>query len=276
MKQLNYSEIQFEASKDAYQLSCHYLKLKEGNPHPHASGVFIKIGEEKFLLTAAHVIEKQEEDIFIGIGEHELLRLGGDLIWNKAPETRDKDRIDIAVHKLCPATVEKIGNKYKFLDINELGINHKFALSAMYQSVGFPASLSKFNRVKNSTKSKPFIFNTRPAPKEIYTLLKCDNFLNVIVEYDKRRIIDYKTGQQQIGPDPYGISGSGLWYIPFQQKKEGDKLDKKLVAIMTEWPIENRKYWIGTRIDVFTELIRNKYRLKIEQSKIVKLNISNL
>lgn len=42
---------------------------------------------------------------------------------------------------------------------------------------------------------------------------------------------------------------------------------------MTEWPIKNRKYWIGTRIDVFTEIIRQKYGLGIIQSKIVKVNL---
>ena len=42
---------------------------------------------------------------------------------------------------------------------------------------------------------------------------------------------------------------------------------------MTEWPKENRKFWIGTRIDVFTEIIRQKYGLGVSQSKIVKVNL---
>jgi hypothetical protein len=273
---LSYDQVKFEASKDAYLLSCHYLKMKHGNPHPHASGVFLKVGEESFLLTAAHVIEKQEEDIFIGIEDHLLLRLGGDLIWNKAPNSRNQDRIDIAIHRLCPETIQRIGNKYKFLDSSELGINHGFIQSNMYQSIGFPATMSKFNAYKQAIKSKPFIFNTRPADREIYKQLQCDEKLNIIVVYDKNKIVNYKTGKQQTGPDPYGISGSGLWFIPYQEKSAGEKLEKRLVAIMTEWPIENRKCWIGTRIDVFTELIRIKYRLGLEQSKLVKLNFKDI
>jgi hypothetical protein len=42
---------------------------------------------------------------------------------------------------------------------------------------------------------------------------------------------------------------------------------------LTEWPIENRKYFIGTRIDLFTEVIRQKYKLNLEKSKTVKLDI---
>lgn len=42
---------------------------------------------------------------------------------------------------------------------------------------------------------------------------------------------------------------------------------------MTEWPKENRKYWIGTRIDVITEIIRKKYNLNLETSRLVTVNL---
>ena len=82
----------------------------------------------------------------------------------------------------------------------------------------------------------------------------------------------FSTGATSIGPDPFGISGSGLWYTPIQEKAKDETIDKKLVAIMTEWPIKNRKYWIGTSIDVITEVIRKKYNLKVEPSKLVNVN----
>ena len=48
-----YREIQLEAAKDAYKATCHYLVLKDGNPHPRGSGVFLEIENSKFLITAA-------------------------------------------------------------------------------------------------------------------------------------------------------------------------------------------------------------------------------
>jgi hypothetical protein len=269
-----YREIQLEANKDAYKATCHYLKLdEEGNPHPHGSGVFVEVGEEKFLFTAAHVTDDKEDEIYVGIGEHEVLKLGGDLTRNQAPGHRDDDKIDIAIMKLSDETIQKLGNQYDFIKQGELGINHELKNLPMYQSVGFPATKSKFNRYKNELKSKPFLYTTMPAETKLYEELKCEPYSNIIVHYDKNNVKDYKTNQTTTGPDPFGISGSGLWHTPTQVKAEGEKIDKLLVAIMTEWPKENRKYWIGTRIDLFTEIIRQKYNLDIPQSKIVKVNI---
>lgn len=268
-----YREIQLEANKAAYRVTCHYLTLKDGIPEPHGSGVFVKIGDEKFLLTAAHVIDKFENDIYVGIKSNTVLKLGGELTANRAPGSRDDDKMDIAIMKLSQETVEQIQDTYDFLDYNELGINHEFRPLPMYQSVGFPASMSKYNRYKNALKSKPFLYTTMPAKLEIYEELGCEQYLNIIVHYDKNKVRDYKTNKLQTGPDAYGISGSGLWHTPSQLKGTGERIDKLLVGIMTEWPISNRKFWIGTRIDVFTEIIRQKYGLGIAQSKIIKVNL---
>lgn len=269
-----YRGIQSEAAKEAYKATCHYLILDEkGNPHPHGSGVFIEIYGSKFLITAAHVVDDKEDEIYVGIDTHELLMLGGDLTKNIAPGHRDDDKIDISILKLNQETIDKLGGKYQFINQNELGINHEQKLLPMYTSVGFPASKSKYNSYKDEIKSKPFIYTTMPAEQAIYDELKCENFSNIIVHYDKEKVKDYSTGQTLTGPDPFGISGSGLWFVPPQVKAKGEHIDKKLVAIMTEWPKENRKYWIGTRIDVITEVIRQKYNLTIEKSKVVRVNL---
>ncbi|NNE16245.1 MAG: hypothetical protein HKN51_14770 [Saprospiraceae bacterium] len=269
-----YREIQHEASKDAYKATCHYLTLDENeNPQPHGSGVFVEIDSEKFLFTAAHVTDDMEDDIYVGIGENEVLKLGGELTRNEAPGNRDDDKIDIAIMKLSDETIEKLGDQYDFIKQDELGINHEFKELPMYQSVGFPATKSKFNKFKNELKSRPFLYTTMPAKSELYEKLGCQTYSNIIVHYDKKNVKDYRTDQTVTGPDPFGISGSGLWHTPSQVKAKGEKIDKLLVGIMTEWPTENRKYWIGTRIDLFTEIVRQKYGLNIPQSKIVKVNI---
>lgn len=268
-----YREIQLEAAKDAYKATCHYLVDKEGNPHPHGSGVFIEIDSSYFLITAAHVVDDKEHDIYVGIDTHEGLTLGGELTKNTAPGHRDDDKIDISILKLNQETLDKLGDKYEFVKQNELGINHEYKLMPMYTSVGFPASKSKYNSFKEEIKSKPFIYTTMPAEPAIYDELNCESFANLIVHYDKEKVKDFSTGNILTGPDPFGISGSGLWFTAPQMKAKGEHIDKKLVAIMTEWPKENRKYWIGTRIDIITEVIRQKYNLNLEPSKVVRVNI---
>lgn len=268
-----YREAQAKAAEAVYQSTCHFLKIDErDNPKPYASGVFMKIDNDYFLLTAGHVVDDCEENIYIGIKQEEpLLRLGGEWTKNIPETTREKDKIDAAVLKLDDETIKKIGGAYQFIDINSIEINHSAKELPMYISLGFPASMSKYNSYKKELKSTPFQYITMCAEDCVYEKLGCKSKENLITHYDKKNVVDYKSGEKKTGPDPYGISGSGLWYVPETEVLKTSGVNKKLVAIMTEWPSENRNYWIGTRIDVFTEIIRNKYNINIPKSSIVNV-----
>lgn len=270
-----YREAQAKAAEAVYQSTCHFLKIDErDNPKPYASGVFMKIDNDYFLLTAGHVVDDCEENIYIGIKQEEpLLRLGGEWIKNIPETTRKNDKIDAAVLKLDECTINKIGESYHFIDFSEIGINHTSKQLPMYLSLGFPATMSKFNSYKNKMVSKPFQYITMCAKEEEYAKLECDTIINIVVCYDKKNVVDYSSGEKKNGPDPFGISGSGLWYVPETEVLKTSDINKKLVAIMTEWPINNRQYWIGTRIDVFTEMIRNRFNLDIPKSELINLSL---
>jgi hypothetical protein len=270
-----YRDIQFSANKEAYKATCHYLKIVDGNPHPYATGIFLTIDNNYFLITAAHVIENREEDIFVGYGNNNVVKLGGELIMNSLPDglERDDDKIDIAIFRLNEETVGYVSKQYEFITYSDIQVNHEIKELPLYSAIGFPASKNKFNKFKNELKSRPFIYTTMPAKIEVYKELGCEPFTNIIVHYDKDNVVDYKTKEHSVGPDAFGISGGGLWYIPSQLVNPGDKIEKKLVGILTEWPVRNRRYWIATRIDIFTEIIRQKYNLNIEQSKVVRVNL---
>ena len=262
-----YRTIQAEAAKTIYQSTCHFLTIDNtGNPKPHASGVFAKIENKYFLLTAGHVIDDCVNDIYIVIKQGEsLLKLGGEWTINKPETTREKDKIDVAILKLDNETIDKIDEAYRFIELDSIETNHSAKKLPMYLSLGFPASMSKYNSYKKELKSTPFPYITMCADDSVYKNLGCDPKVNLIAHYDKKNVLDYKSNKKKIGPDPFGISGSGLWYIPVTEVTKTFNINKKLVAIMTEWPLENRNYWIGTRIDMFTKIIRNKYNLDIPQ-----------
>ncbi|MBK7970524.1 MAG: hypothetical protein IPK08_17180 [Bacteroidetes bacterium] len=77
--------------------------------------------------------------------------------------------------------------------------------------------------------------------------------------------------QFSVGPDLFGMSGAGVWCINPRYDFDSIKPSKKLVAILTEWPIRNKKLLVGTRIDIFTEMLRKDYNFNIVDSKIIKL-----
>ncbi|WP_435262063.1 hypothetical protein [Tenacibaculum sp. nBUS_03] len=57
------------------------------------------------------------------------------------------------------------------------------------------------------------------------------------------------------------MSGCGLWEI--------NNLSKvNLVAIMTDWPKENRNRIIGVRIEIVTEFLRKHKNLDITESNL--------
>lgn len=271
-----YREIQMDAVKLLYSSTCHYMVLDEDkNPQPHGTGVFVEIDDNYFLLTAGHVADGYENEISVGIGKNEILTLGGEFTMNRIAngDKREEDDIDIAVLKLNDETVAKLKRQYMFLPKFELGVNHEDVHLPEYVAIGFPASKSKFDSKKNELKSTPFIYTTISAGQEVYDRLGHQRYLKIIVHYDKKRVKDYNTGKSLTGPDLFGMSGCGLWRIPPQVVAPSEYIKKSLVGILVEWPIKNRKVIVGTRIDVFTELIREKYRLNITPSTKLKLNI---
>lgn len=256
-----YRKLQSLANNDIYNVTCQFLTIEQGIAHPHGSGVFIKINNFYFLLTAAHVTDNQHSNICVGIDNHNVLTLGGEWTGNIADGNREDDRIDLAILKLDDVSIEKVKTRYSFLDISEIEVNHNFKSLPFYQLLGYPITLSKYKKFKNETKSIPFFYITMPAEKNIYKELKCDDNINFIIKYDKKNVKNYTNNRIELGPDLFGISGCGLWYIPMEFGNGKSNIKKKLVGIITEWPINKRKYIIGTRIDLFLKAINLKYKI---------------
>ncbi|MFC4687964.1 hypothetical protein ACFO4P_13545 [Epilithonimonas pallida] len=267
-------DLQFRASQDAYNSTCHFLIIKNAIPEPHGTGVFVQIFGKHFLFTAAHVAEDLQTSISIGIDSKNALTLGGVWLINELGKNqkREDDKIDIAILELDKESIEKVTGKYSFLNENQLGINHEIVPLPYYTAIGFAATQNKFNKHKNQLRSTPFIYNTIPAEKKIYTDMTFDESLNILVKYSKKNVIDNATKAKVTGPNAYGMSGGGLWFIPTQLIADNENVDKKLVSILTEWS-SKKNIWVSTRIDVFTEIIRKKYNLNIPKSNILKINI---
>jgi len=267
-------KIQDIAIKDAYKSTCQLLKFENGNPKSYASGVFIRIDNSHFMFTASHVIDDEEKKIYIG-EKNTFKQIGGEWIQNSLPigRKREDDRIDVAILKLDDASIEFIKSKHEFLTTNDIQINHRLIEAPLYTAIGFPCSQNKFNKYKNELKRMPFILITEPALDEAFNQLNCDPTINIIVNYNKDKIFNHKTGKKLNGPTSYGISGAGLWYLPCQSVNSGEKISNYLVGILHTWPKQNRKYWVATQIDVFTEIIRIKYELEIEMSKQITVEM---
>lgn len=269
-----YRETQNDTSWAAYEVTCHILQQSGINMVKAAgSGVLIKVDKLHFLVTAAHVAEDLNDNLFLGIEEYTTYRLGGIRVTNNPLHSREKDKLDVCILKLCEDTVKEVKKAYKFLDSSELGINHKFMPYPMYEFVGFPATKSKFDKYRKRLKSVPYHYITMPAEEDVYNKMGCHTGFNVVVKYDKKKVYNHSKNETQIGPELYGISGCGLWFTPPENIITKAEPKKELVGIMTEWPMNHRKYLIATRIDVISEIIRQRFNCDIPKSQMLKLNI---
>ena len=269
-----YRKVQNKASWNALKTTCHLLKVNNGITEACGTGVLLKVNSLHFLVTAAHVADNLNQEIHVGINESTVLRLGGNILTNNITGTREADRLDLCVVKLCEESILKLSKLYSFLDISEIELNHDFKEFPMYEFVGFPYTKSKYNKYKKRLKSVPYHYITIPCKAKAYEELKCNPKINVVLNYERKKVFNFRKKTHQIGPELYGISGCGLWYVPSQNNPSIEPI-KKLVAIINEWPVNNRKYLVGTRIDLFTEIIRQKFDPNIEKSRYININFQS-
>jgi len=265
-----YQDTLFE---DLFRSTVQFLKYdKKDKPAGFGTGVLVYIDDHYFVFTAGHVIDEEANDLWVPLGGDELIRLGGDYLTNAHPD-RKNDDIDIGVIVLSATTAEALKKLYWFITEDEIQLDHEFMERQEYLVFGYPATKTKSNFKMNKLVSRPLKYITAPGASNRYKRMKCDPDHRVLVHYDRSSVLNLKTGRQQKGPASHGMSGCGFWHIPIQGLTEKTR-EKKLVAILTDWP--NGNWWIGTRVDVFTEFVRQRLKLKFQEPQKLKITITNL
>lgn len=278
--ELRIAELSIEAAREILKYTPQlYRKLGSSEPiqvEPWATGILLEIDCVNFLITAAHVLEENKqpinpEDIGIMVGNTFHI-LNGFIKYSGTGLHKQNIKIDLTVWRLDDqGIVNDIKQKYDFLSFNHIEIDHTTSNQFDYLIVGFPVTKSKLKNKTKTIRAQPFIFLTNNADEKKLESLGFESHSNVIVNYRKRKI---KNGVGKIvqGPDPYGLSGCGLWYFPNKTSTIVGGTTR-LVAIMTEWD-QNSSTLIGTRIHIVTEIIRKEYGLNIAPSQRTRINLS--
>lgn len=233
----------------------------------HGTGVFVKIENKNFLFSAAHVFDDFEKLFIPTKGGKILLKPGGKIIKNNPKKNRETDDLDLGILILDNESVVALLDDYSFLESSSLEINHSTIDFSSYIIFGYPSNWSKYSLSKNSFHSNPFISITKCVKPDEYKKLKRKKYLNIILEYHRNKTLNFASNLISYGPDLFGISGCGLWYInPNYLESE-----PKLIGIMNEWPVINKKRLIATRIDAYTELLRKNGVIDFQESNLFGL-----
>ena len=246
---------------------------EKGEQKATGSGLLIKVTEKYFMLTAAHVIAEDYNNIYVILPEKEL-QLGGQLHFTPLPPSgkREDDKIDIAVMELPDNVVADLLSIFQFITLDNIGIGHKNPDNGYYLSVGYPATKTKKVWNKNEISSEPFTYQTEINDNFDFDKTGFSPPTHIAVEFDGK-VKSEKNENIHKAPELNGISGSGLWFL--QDFATPNMVNnKQLVGLVIERvnTVKN-KALIATRIDLVTEFIRQRFKLDIPKSKTIKVNL---
>jgi len=246
-------------------------------PKPIATSVLIKSEDKRFLVTAGHVLRENNADIDpedIGVMvDDEFIILNGKLNFVNPDASNSNDQTDLAVFELNFYVADHIEKKYFFLPTSTIDINHNLSDDYKYLIVGYPTTKTILKIKASIYEVNPFIFLTKISKEGKYRQLGFNSYSNIVLDYIKSKIKSFGSDLVLTGPDTYGVSGSGLWYIDsFIKPNEAYKA--KLVGIMIEWR-KRESVVIGTRIHLLTEILRQICGLNLTKSEIANVNFDH-
>jgi hypothetical protein len=269
-----YTRISYQVTSQIPFCVCPLHEIKNQIPYQYGSGVLITIGDSYFLATASHNLE-DFSSLYIPLPPDLHIQLEGKSFRTVGSSSRyPVDRIDVAIIKLKDRVVSNLVKHYAFLDGIHVAINHEIAQKMAYIMIGYPKGKTDRNPKAKITKCNPFTYHSEPKPDQFYQKLGYDQKFNILVEYDINNLNVKKSNGKKPGPHPRGMSGGGLFHVPYQTV---DPLKEPimfyLVGILQYFFLEDKKVIVATRIDFISEIIRNHFILNIPKSKIINVNM---
>lgn len=221
-----------------YRVSCFRTPVMIG------SGVALELGPERFVITAAHVLDRtlaHDQGIYLspGIKGGRLVSVPrAQIIRSAMPATgnRDEDPFDIAVIHVLPEVAQQIGPGVKYCQLSDLGPDCEEPPEGYYLIHGFPKRFFRMNPFRRTVRARTLPYGTVlydgnrgnwVSPPDVPPAVYID------LDYDKRKAVDHQ-GRRVRMPHPAGLSGCGVWRLcryRGEQLSSWSLTNVKLVAI---------------------------------------------
>lgn len=232
-----------------------FIHLNAGKPEPFATGVLLQVDDHYFLITAAHVIDGLDPKTVGIMINNTFYILNGTVHYTQLSSSKQNASIDLAIWLLSSEVVAELKQKYSFLQLSEVSAEHVIIDKPQYLVVGFPVTRTKLNLRKAKLAVQPFIFLTNQAEPKLYSKLRFTEQSHILLAYRKAKIKNFESGLVVQGPDPHGVSGSGLWFLPEVIVEPEKDVPIELVGIMTEFHSQ-LNVLVSTRIHLVLEILR--------------------
>ncbi len=244
--------------EDRVQASvCPIYSLDERDrPYQMGSAILFSVAPYAFLLTAAHVLDKNRESTLFVAGERELLPLAGESSRIPVPHAgRKKDRLDFAFI-LLPSTIKRQLTRFTFLKPKDVDVNDAVAPQTLYGFVGYPGTKNK-RRSGRTFKLSSQVFGVNAASVGSYNALGLNERIHFIGKFDRKRMVDREKGLVT-GPMPHGMSGGAVWRLGKYSELASGIQTERLIGVGIEYP-DSHDMLIGVRMSLVVAAIVECY-----------------
>jgi len=237
-----------------------------GHPTILGSGVAISAGGERFVITAAHVLDLELErrgGIYLspGIQGGQLVDLDGAATHRTqmpASGSRHDDHVDIALICLTPRIIKEFGTEVEFLNGDHIDPSDTGERGSYYFLCGFPRKDMRINKQLRSVRARSINYGTTTYHNQRGVWPGMDD-LHIDLDFAPDQNVDDNGNAVKL-PTPEGISGCGIWRL----HRAGDAADTwtrdrvRLVAI--EHRVHRKMHVVrGTNFRYMNQIIARHY-----------------
>jgi hypothetical protein len=248
-----------KAVEKTLSATCQFLVFKKNTkelPVSNGCGVLFQHNANHYCLSNAHVIADAEIGKTFVLGNNQRITFGGQYYYTRMPSSnrRTDDPFDIGIVKLQEGNIQPLKDRgYSFINLSDVITGHELLKNEILWIAGFPGSKTTIDHTNNLVKGMPMLVRTVPFLGQ----LKNPGFpstFHFFAKYPINKLRNSLTGNIERAPKPQGISGSGLWlFDPTVMPYE-----VRLIGILSEY-LENRALVVSTKIDLFIDIIRQKF-----------------
>ena len=222
-------------------------------PELIASGVLIRIVNRTFLLTAAHVTDRQNEGTLLIPGQQSFIAVTGYFSSMSLPDSgyRADDKLDVAYFLLDGDCANNLHPRCKVLERRDVSLEADPPLRTQYTFAGYP--WRKGRASKQGVETEFTTFTGGEAKESEYEALGLTRSLHIAIRFNRKRTISQRLGKMTTSPLPDGMSGGGV-YAWSQEALKTWPVRLPLIGIATEF-VPDRALLVATRLHVFVGCI---------------------
>lgn len=225
------------------------------------SCILFSVGNTKYLLTAAHIVDehKKGSSLFV-VGKGRLVELEADFTITKAPfGERAKDKYDFAFAKLSARMLNELG-KTPFVAECDIVRQRDETSGRLYVALGYPNSKNKIDDHSARQIESIIWAYSGPAWKEAAFVGRPEKFSadHIALKFDRKQSKDVR-GRIVNSFNPKGLSGGALIDMGNmadpQNWVSGSDQRGRLAGVLTEMHRKTNGFILATRMSVILEAI---------------------